>query len=375
MQLGGTLTLISFYTRWGYDHDLPNSHGLEAWIQWIVVIAAVTLIHESAHALFGVALGMKLRAFIIGPFQWRVIEGRWTFSFRPTQILAFSGAAGLTSVDPDQSRWNEVVMIAAGPFANVVTGTVAAALAYSAEDHSWWSYWEYFALFATVSLVAGIVNLIPLQPSGLYSDGARIVQLFRHSPAADFSRVVRCVSSTLVSPRRPRDYDLAAIERASAYFNAGQEALLLRVWKCSCCLDRGELASASEALTEAERIYHESAADISPDLHTGFIIKGITLGRDRPYILEWWNSMEAKKPKNFDQDYWLAKSVFHWPENNISAAREAWNTGHAYCEKLPDFGTYNYDRDRYAYIKGILVDEGIYSKTALADPGLQPSPA
>ena len=381
LQIGGTIALISVYTRWAYEHDLPFAHGWEAGIQWAVVIASATLIHESAHALVGVALGMKLRAFIIGPFQFRVVAGHWTFEFRPTQVLAFSGAAGLVPVDPDQSRWNEVAMIGAGPFANLISGAVAAALAYSAENYPWWSFWEYFALFATVSLVAGFVNLIPLQPSGLYSDGARIVQLFGHSPAADFTRVVQCVSSTLVSPRRPRDYDVAAIERASAYFKTGKQALLLRVWKCSCLLDRGDWASSSEALAEAERIYRESATDIPADLHTGFIIKGMALGRDRAYLREWWNSMEAKKPKTFDQDYWLAKSAFHWAENNISAAREAWKIGYAYLEKLPDAGTYNYDRDRYARVKEILDDPSSaiavdnHLIAALSDTGLQPTPA
>ena len=379
LQFAGTIALINLYTRWGWHRGLPFAHGLEAWIQWAIVIAAATLIHESAHSAVGIALGMKLRVFIIGPFQFRVVGGHWKFEFRPTQLLAFSGAAGLVSVDPDESRWNEVAVIAAGPFANLLTGAVAAAIAYSAEDYAWWSFWEYFALFATVSLVAGIVNLIPLQPSGLYSDGARLVQLFRHSPVADFSRVVRNVSSTTVSARRPRDYDLTAIERAAPHFTTGKEALLLRVWKCSCLLDRGEFADASHALTEAERIYSESASDIPPELHTGFIIKGIALGRDRHYILEWWNSMEAKKPKNFDQDYWLAKSAFHWAENNISSAREAWNTGHAYCEKLPDFGTYNYDRDRYVCIKEILdnpsVAVGNRSKTFLADADIETTPA
>ena len=354
LQIGGTLALVNLYTRWGYEHDLPLTQGLNSWIQWAVVILGVTFIHESAHALVGLAVGMKLRAFVIGPFQWRVVESRWTFEFRPTQMLAFSGAAGLPPTAPDQSRWNEVAMIAAGPFVNLLAGVVAAALAYSAEDYAWWRYWEFFALFATVSLVAGIVNLIPLQPNGLYSDGARIVQLFRHSPAADFTRVVKCVSSTVVSPRRPRDYDLAAMERASTHFSIGEQALLLRVWRCSCLLDRGELVLASEALAEAELVYRESATDISPDLHTGFIIKGIALGRDRAYIREWWASMEAKKPKTFNQDYWLAKSAFHWAENNIPAALEAWNTGQAYLEKLPDFGTYNYDRDRFACVKDIL---------------------
>ena len=354
LQVGGTIWLMNLYSRWGYEQRLPFARGAESLIQWVVVILAAVFIHESAHALFGIALGMRLRAFFIGPFQFRVHEGRWKFDFRPTQILAFSGAAGLIPVNPDQSRWDEVAMIAAGPLSNLITGAVAAAMAYSALDHVWWPFWEYFALFATVSLVGGIVNLIPFRPESLYSDGARILQLFRHSPAADFQRVVKSVHSTLVSPRRPRDYDIATMERAAAYFTRGHDGLLLRIWAASCLFDRRNLAGASAALAEAERVYRESASDIPPFLHTGFIIKGINLGRDRDYIRKWWQSMVAKKPTDLDQDYWLAKSAFHWAEGDLPAAREAWNTGQVYLAKLPDQGTYNYDRDCYRKIKEIL---------------------
>lgn len=245
-------------------------------------------------------------------------------------------------------------MIAAGPLANLLTGSVAAALAYSAEGASWEPYWEYFAMFATVSLVAGVVNLIPFRPESLYSDGARIVQLFRHSPAADYHRVLKTVTCTLVSARRPRDYDIEAIQRASTHFTAGHQALLLRLFATSYYFEHDSPAEASAALAEAERIYRESASDAPTDLHTSFLIKGAILGRSPAWLREWWHSMEQKKPTNLNQDYWLAKAVFHWADNNAAAAREAYNTGAAYLAKLPDAGTYNYDRDCYARIEGLL---------------------
>lgn len=368
LQICGVIGLLNLYTRWGYEHDLPFTRGLESWIQWAVVILAVTILHESAHAVVGVAAGMELRAFVIGPFQFRVHENRWKFEFRPGQILALSGAAGLVPVNPDQSRWNEVAMIAAGPFSNLLTGGVAAAFAYSAEGSPWESWWEYFAMFATVSLVAGIVNLIPFRPESLYSDGARILQLFRSSPAADYHRVIKTVSCTLVSSRRPRDYDIHAIQRASAHFTTGQHALLLRLFATSYYCDNDRPAEASAELAEAEHIYRESASDAPADLYTSFLIKGMLLGRSPAWLREWWYSMEKKRPTNLNQDYWLAKAVFHWAENNLAAARRAWNTGQAYLAKLPDAGTYNYDRDCYTRIADLLDKPPVESTTAPSEP-------
>ncbi|MBS1804273.1 MAG: M50 family metallopeptidase [Acidobacteria bacterium] len=354
VQVAATLWLVEVYTRWGMQQGLPLTHGLASWIQWLLIIGLVTVLHEAAHALVGIGVGMKLRAFIVGPFQFQIRRGRWKFEFHPAQLLAFSGAAGLTPVDPDISRWHEVAMIAAGPFVNLLTGAVAAAFAYSAPDSPWWFLWESFALFATVSLVAGVVNLIPLRPDGLYSDGARVLQLFRQSPTADYHRVVKTVSCTLVSQRRPRDYDIQAIRRASVHFTAGREALLLRLFASSYYYDRHLIDEACKSLCDAERIFHESASDAPPELHTSFVIKGFFVGTDPAYVRYWWNSMQSKKLTNLDQDYLLAKCIFHWIEGDIPAARDTWNVGHAYLEKLPDAGTYNYDRDFYAHMKQIL---------------------
>jgi hypothetical protein len=385
LQLGGMVAGMNLYMRWGFKRHLPVAHGLESWTQIILVILAVALIHESAHAMVGIALGMKLRAFIVGPFQWQMREGRWTFKFRLAELFSLSGATGLVPTDPNQSRWEEVVMIAAGPVSNLLTGAVAAALAFSAEDYPWWSFWEYFALFATVSLVGFLVNLIPFSPESNYSDGAQIYQILRGGPMADYHRVVRDVSSTIVTARRPADYDISTIQRASAAITAGHRGLMLRLFAASCYFDRGLYAESSSALAEAERTYHESAFDISAELHTSFVIKVVLLRHDAVSARQWWDRMEAKKPESFNQDYWLAKSALCWAENQGQIAREAWAIGSAYLEKLPNVGTYNYDRDCYIRMKKLLdgspdahsvtVTDERRTERLLASEILSPAPA
>lgn len=366
LQFVGTFTLVNLYTRWGWQHGLPLAHGLESWIQWAVVIASVIFIHESAHALVGVALGMKLRAFIVGPFQFRVIEGRWTFKFNPMQVLAFSGAAGLVPVDPNQNRWNEVTMIAAGPFVNLLTGAISAAFAYAAEDYPWWSLWEYFALFAAISLMAGIVNLLPFRPDGLYSDGARIMQLFQHNALADYQRVVKNVTSTLVTARRPKDFDIAAIHGAASRISEGESALLLRLWAMHYYLDCGATADATAALAEAERIYSESAPNIPAQLHTPFVINNVLLRRDAAAAREWWQRMLNKKMDKPNGDYWLAKCAVHWAEGDIAGARDAFKRGEAHMAKVPHTGIYNFDRDCYRLMEAILDCRSVETPVATA---------
>ena len=294
LQVGATLWLMELYSRWGHQQELPFTHGILTWIQWFLVIGVATLFHESAHALVGIAVGMKLRAFIIGPFQFRVFENRWRFAFHPTQILAFSGAAGLVPVNPDESRWNELAMIAAGPFVNLLTGGVAAALAYSAVGAPWVSLWEYFALFATVSLVAGVVNLLPLRPEGLYSDGARIFQILRGGPLYDYQRAARIAQAGSVSPIRPKNFDIAAIERASTHFTTGEVGLLLRLWATEYYLDRGDLPQARVAFAQAEEVFAHSAPDIRAGLHSCMVINAALTRRDAEATSSYWHGNAIK---------------------------------------------------------------------------------
>ena len=354
IQVVATVWLMNLYSRWGYKQGLPFTHGLDAWVQWFAVIGLATLLHELGHALIGIALGMKLTAFVVGPFQFRVIEGRWRFAFRPTQLLAFSGAAGLVPVDPRESRWNEVAVIAAGPFVNLLTGGLAAALAYSAVDAPWGFFWEYFALFATISLVAGIVNLIPLRPEGLYSDGARILQILRGGPLYDYQRAARFAQAGSVSPIRPKDFDIAAIDRASAHFTTDEVGLLLRLWATEYYLDHDDLPQARVAFAHAEEIFEDSASHIGPSLHACVVVNAAITRRDAVATSRYWLAMQTKKIDNVDINYWQAKCAFHWSENRLDLAHEAWNAGMEKLAGLPDVGGCNYDRDCQIRLKQII---------------------
>ena len=363
LQVGATVWFIDVYSRWGSHRGLPFSHGVDTWVQWILAIVLATLLHESGHALTGIALGMKLRAFVVGPFQFRVIEGRWRFAFHPAQLLAFSGAAGLVPVDPCESRWNEVAVIAAGPFLNLLTGSAAALLAYTAEGQSWVSLWEYFALFATISIVAGIVNLIPLRPESLYSDGARILQIFRGGPLYDYQCAARIAGAGSVSPIRPKDFDIAAIDRASMHFTTGEIGLLLRLWATEYYLDRGDLPNATIAFTQAEEVFRTSPSDVRPSLHACLVVNAALTRRDAEAVRSHWLTVQTKKIDVLDTNYWQAKCAFHWSENRFDLAREAWNAGRDYMAKLPDVGANNYDRDCHARLLEMIEQDASLNRS------------
>lgn len=343
-----------WWAQWAHAHHLPPGSGGLFWPRFILVLLITTTLHELGHAGVGRAVGMKLRSFLVGPFQWTISQGRWKFQFTPQKILAAGGAVGLVPTNPRQSQWNDICMIAGGPMASLLTGLVAAGLALTAPGRSYEHAWGFFALLSTIGVVECIVNLLPLRPDGFYSDGARIYQLLKGGPWADLHRALAVVMATTVTPLRPRDYDIEAIQRASLSFVHGPHAVLLRLFASSYYLDRGELTLACEAVSEAESVYEQSAWEIPAGLCIGFAYRIAFLRRDAVCARRWWDRMEAKKPIDFSADYWLAQTALFWCENRLQEARDAWDKGSVLVEQLPAAGDYEFDRYRCSLLRQAL---------------------
>jgi hypothetical protein len=154
---------------------------------WYRIVAAlgvgliIAALHELGHAATGLALGMKLQTFIVGPFQWCVRDSKWDFEFKPKQILVGGGKTGVVLANADFPRWAQLCMLAAGIFVNLITGIFALWAASVAYADSPVQAGGLLALFGVWSLVLGAMNLVPFRSEGNYSDGAKIYQLLSNS--------------------------------------------------------------------------------------------------------------------------------------------------------------------------------------------------
>ncbi len=340
----GYIAALNLWHRWGNAQQLPRAYGGLA--QLLVILLIITVLHELGHAIIGLAIGMKLRAFIIGPFQWRIRDGRWSFQFLLARAFSMGGATGLVPTDPRQSIASHICMIAAGPAVNLWTGLLALYLALMAKGQSYEPYWGFFAYFATLSLLVFVSNLLPMRSEAHYSDGARIYQLLSGGPWADLQRVLSVATSTTVTPLRPRDYDIDAIQRTELSFTEGHHALVLRLLASDYFMDHGMMRQAADATGEAERIFHASVFNLPAELCMAFVFRSAFLRHDAADARQWWERMEAKKPTHLGVDYWLAKSALAWIEGSKEEAQEAWAKGDALAQKLPAAGDYEFDRDR-----------------------------
>ncbi len=334
-----------WWLGWIRAKGFPVSHSFwDRSLMFVLIVFIIAALHELGHTATGLALGMKLRAFLVGPFQWRILGGKWSFQFNPVAILSGGGATGVVPATADFPRWRTLCMVAAGPLVTVVTGTCALWVAFSAKGDSAAQASVPLSLLGAWSLVLCAVNLVPLRIQGNYTDGAQIYQLLSDGPWGDFHQVAAVVGSSLVTPLRPRDLDIQAILRAAHSINQGTQGLILRLYSYVYFLDTGKISEAGEALREAESIYDRSASDIPAELHTEFVFGSAYVRRDAAAAREWWTRMEAKKPTRFNEDYWRANGALHWIEGDLKEANEAWEKANALAQQLPKAGAYEFDR-------------------------------
>ena len=350
----GFLAGLNWWERWGRVQHLLAGHFGFPLSLFIVAFLMTTGMHEAGHAAAGLALGMKLRAFFVGPLQWTMREGKWSFHFAPAKLIVPDGATGLVPTNPHQDRWEIVCMIAAGPIASLLTGLVAFNLALTAKGKPYEPAWALFAVIATIALVDFLVNVIPLNPAGLYSDGARIYQLLKGGRWADLHKVTSLAASTSVTALRPRDYDIEAIRRAEQSFTVGRQAILLRLLATSYYLDCEKFREARKALEEAEAVYAASQIDVPPELCAAFVFRIAFLRKDSVCAREWWEQMEAKKSVKPGVNYWLAKSALLWSEGRLDEARDAWDQGDALAQALPAVGDCDFDRHRSQLLHQVI---------------------
>ena len=302
---------------------------------------------------------MKLRMFLAGPFLFEKREGKWAFKFEPGGILGDTGGTGVVPTSSKHPLWHDVSITLAGPLTNLVLGIAGLGIAFSTEPQSSLQLAGFTCLFGAFNLVTCVANLIPLRVGTNYSDGARIYQLISRGPWADFHRVAWSVGSTLVTPLRPKDWDLEEMTRASDGIRTGSHGLILRLWIHSYHLDGGRFEDARAALNEAEQVYHESASDIRVELYTIFVFGTACTTRNVEATRAWWNRMQAKKPTQFNVDYWRAKSSWQWMEGCVGEAKESLDKSEELATQLPHAGAYEFDRYCCSLLRHALEESAV----------------
>jgi hypothetical protein len=373
---------FQWWRTWARTQHLSQSDFLIWIVEIQIAVLICVAIHELGHVLAGWASDMKLRSFQVGPFHWFHKRGKWKFKLVPRMG---GGVTGMAPTRLTNVRGRSAFFTLGGPVASLVLAGVGCIACLTAKGHFWEGSWSLLSMIATIGSVDFMVNLIPQKPEANYSDGARIYQLVTNGPWAHVEQAFSMVASTLVTSRRPRDYDIEVIRSAGNFLERGDRGMLLRLYSCMHYLDTGQIAEAVASLQEAEPLYEGTTLQSPAGICAVFVFVNGIFKRDRAAAELWWKRLEAQRGIDFDAEYWQARTAILWLQGESDDAQQAWERGYALAMELPAAGAYEYTRWGFDALRdalnepspvlaemlaGITSDEASAEVCAVTDPVL-----
>jgi hypothetical protein len=341
----GYLAATTGWSRWAWLRGLAPT---PLWIELAEFIAAALLvltIHESGHALAGIAMRMRVCSFGVGPMLWSRWSGRWKLSISWGNLLRLIGMTQVVPTRLKTFRRDKIVEVAGGPVATLVSGGAALALLLTAPGHAWAPEWSFLELLATLSLVTGPLNLIPFRVGTGHSDGAKLYQMMRGGPWADYWLTDSAGYASWATPIRARDYDVEAILRAAGTIAKGAEETQFLLMAVARHFDLDQMDEARQMLEKAEASALETEAQLSADLMTALVFFHAFLVGDDLTAWEWWERAREKNPAVEEGSGCGSLCALLIAQEQRAEGEEAWVKAEAWARKLPRCGAGEMERE------------------------------
>ena len=344
-----------FWSTWAMRNGLP-AKGIASERLPLILIAGLvtTALHELGHVLSAIVLDMRVRNVVLGPLSLSFEQGHWQFRFSLKQIFSAGGSVSAVPMTMDEFRWRQMLVSASGPVASLGVAAFGFLITVNLPGSKWGANWLACSYVATYSLLEFVVNMMPMRPEGMYADGTKMYQLLSGGAAAKVEEALASVSSSLVAPVRPRDWDADLLATAARH-SAGKQAVLLRLHVISAHFDAGRSDLARAALEEAENSYLRFAAAIpEPDLqivHESLTFYTAILRQSATCARAWWNRTTWQRTDGWTSEALRSHAALLWLEGRSGEAERAWADGNSIAESCPKTGTYDYVRDCFARLR------------------------
>lgn len=247
--IGGTAG--AFLAREGALRFFQNSHSAFAPLLLIgaelLVFWAVISIHEAGHLLAATLVGFRGLLYVSGPLHFYRDDTGWRCRLN-RNVALYGGLASALPLTLERLRERLVVMVAGGPVASLLSGTLALSLTGTTAPESFWR--AILSSYALISIAIGIITLIPARAIGFLTDGGRLLRLMRGGAAVERDNAVLCLSAASYAGVRPRDWDrdvLAVVTR-----DADDLREKLTAWRYAFIhsLDAGDVGDARRHIAE-----------------------------------------------------------------------------------------------------------------------------
>ncbi|MBN8481272.1 MAG: hypothetical protein J0L88_06725 [Xanthomonadales bacterium] len=307
---------------------------------WVVLFTALmawphVLVHETGHALAGLARGMQPLAFGVGPWRWERSLDRWRL-LRAPRVRGISGFAILLPRGArGQSRLDQVAYLAGGPFANFVTLALALGLL-PLTTHAPLAG-AFLAGTAIGAAFVGLVNLVPFSTAGWRSDGRNLVDLMRRSPEAETARRVRETLGLTMAGVRPRDWPASSLPPLSVH--SGRAPTMLDTNAASQVLTHAidaQDAALARAAARALAAGHAHVPEaLRPHIAIGMAAFAACIERDADLLAAWRPLCEGGLFDLATARTWLDAELAAM-RADAEASRAAIATARALRDRVPD---------------------------------------
>lgn len=307
-----------------------------------VAVYTAILIHECGHYFAGRAAGFRLLTFRVGALDWRRSGGRWKFRIEWSGLIG-GGHTGMAPDSPDRLRERAMELTAGGPAGSLICGLAACALLLAVAGPSCPPLAGRFLLLLTVIAVGDcLFNLYPASSGVGYSDGARLWQLAKRGPWAEYMCASYYMTMSMAGPIRPRDWPSQLVTRAADFGRDLPAALGTFALAYTHFEDLGDSQRAAEYLALAE-----SRTE-----------KGTKAERDFAMERAYFNARHLDDPaaglgwlqsarEDDTADYWRTRAAVHAVGGDLDAARYALGRGWAILSAMPATGIYDMGRRQF----------------------------
>ena len=208
--VGVVLLAIALPRRFGYEATaLISALDGRDFVLFALWGLLAVLLHELGHLLGGLAGGMRLLMFAVGPLRVTRTAGGLRFGRHSLR----SGVLGFVSMLPDPARRfapQYGALIAGGPATSFICALAGLAVAL-ANDGLVAVHASAFAIFCTLAL---LITAIPMRIGGFQNDGEQVRDIMRGGTGAQLKSLLLALIAQSVSGTRPRDIDSAILTRA-----------------------------------------------------------------------------------------------------------------------------------------------------------------
>jgi hypothetical protein len=216
--LGGFLGyLFGKYGLSSIPKDLPKIYLFSLLAALIPLYFVVVGFHEIGHAVAGKLVGFDFRMYIIGPFFWEKENQDWKFKWNKSLNLS-GGMVVCTPIAEHNLRAKFIKYAVGGPLASMIL-TILSLIAYFLISASVTAHFERFlgvVLLVTsfLSFMIFLVTAIPFKAGTFYSDGGRMLRLFKNDETSEMEILFLKIMSKTTSGQRYAQLNSSDLQRA-----------------------------------------------------------------------------------------------------------------------------------------------------------------